>query len=526
MESQWHRAPADDWAGAKSERMILPARWAVIAIGASLLLFFYRGENRLFCAVLLLAAIVYNATAAVLLKRGGNLAAIGYISVLFHGILCVLGLLATGGINSTFHPVLTLVLLAAAIRLPFDAALLMGTVFLCLFALGCWLVVNVNEPGHISIFLGLNTIALIMLGALSREQAAAKEALAQSEERYRLLIEGVKDYALYMIDAKGRVVNWNIGGERISGHKADEVVGKHFGCFYPPEDVKAGKPDHEICLAIEAGHHEDEGWRLRKDGSRFWASDVTTPLCDANGKLWGFARVTRDTTERRRFVQIAAHELRNPIAGVKGILSLLRQRVADGKPLQNFDRLSEVMEREIDRLSVLIGEILEAFYLQEGRLETKRMPVDLEQVVQAALSPYLVSAEGSRLVCRTCPGMIVLGDAHRLEEVIRNLLSNAFKYSSAGSPIEVVLSSRGGQADVFVRDTGVGIPREQIGRVFEVFFRGSNLAGRDPGGMGLGLYISKAIVEEHGGRIWAESEEGTGSVFHVELPLYPRKEVS
>src|SRR6202007_2579151 len=128
----------------------------------------------------------------------------------------------------------------------------------------------------------------------------ADDALRESEERFRRLVDGVKDYAVLMLDPAGRIASWNQGAERIKGYKANEILGYHFSCFYLPEDVQNGKPEHELKTAVAEGRYEDEGWRLRKDGSRFWANEVITALTDGTGKLRGFSKITRDTTERKR----------------------------------------------------------------------------------------------------------------------------------------------------------------------------------------------------------------------------------
>jgi PAS domain S-box-containing protein len=132
------------------------------------------------------------------------------------------------------------------------------------------------------------------------ERRRVDDALRESEERFRLLVNNVRDYAILMLDPAGRVASWNQGAERIKGYKADEIVGRHFSCFYPPEEVQKGKPEHELQTAITAGRYEEEGWRIRKDGSRFWANVVITALTDASGKLRGFSKVTRDITGRKR----------------------------------------------------------------------------------------------------------------------------------------------------------------------------------------------------------------------------------
>lgn len=226
---------------------------------------------------------------------------------------------------------------------------------------------------------------------------------------------------------------------------------------------------------------------------------------------------------RDRFVQLAAHELRNPLAGVKGILSLLRRRLAKGREIGDLDRLTEAMEREVDRLSVLLTDVMQALHRQSDRLPMELETIDLVQVVEDALRPYQMGDwEGHRFVVQGLGQgpLRVRGDQRRLEEVVRNLLSNATKYSPAGGEIRLGLSTLGSVARLTVTDQGVGIPADQLEKIFEGFFRATNLHGRDPGGLGLGLYICRDTIRRHGGRLWAESEgEGRGATFHLELPL-------
>lgn len=232
-------------------------------------------------------------------------------------------------------------------------------------------------------------------------------------------------------------------------------------------------------------------------------------------------RVAELQTQRTRFLQTAAHELRNPMAGIKAMLSMINWMMEKGQP-DDLARFLGVVEREVDRLSGLLNEILEAFRVQEGHLGLKQEPVNLATVIEAAVQAHRVM-ETEHFV--TLQGVShnaawVLGDAERLEGVIRVVLGNASKYSPAGSEIVITLAAFETTAQITVKDHGLGIPAHQLNKVFEQFFRADNLSGRDPGGLGLGLYVARVVVTGHGGRIWAESEEGVGSTFVIELPLH------
>ena len=226
--------------------------------------------------------------------------------------------------------------------------------------------------------------------------------------------------------------------------------------------------------------------------------------------------------QRDRFLQMAAHELRNPMSSVKGALSLIRRRLAAGKPIDNLASLTSIMEGEIDWLSHLLNALLEAFRVQEGGLPLRLEAVNVWPVVQAAVATFSTASERHRFrVENVAPGAPwVLGDAGRLEDVLRNLYSNAIKYAPDGGEVLTRVTSEGGRVLVSVRDNGVGIPPEQLPHVFERFFRCSSTTGSDPGGLGLGLYICQDIVTRHGGRIWAESTPGQGTTFFIDLPQY------
>lgn len=227
-----------------------------------------------------------------------------------------------------------------------------------------------------------------------------------------------------------------------------------------------------------------------------------------------------------RFMQIATHELRNPMASIKGILALISRRLSGGKPMEKEQiiRMAQIMEQEIDRLAHLLDELMDAYRVQGGKLFLKKQRIDLVEVLHEALQPFLVSQDqpSFQVEAYTDGPVWLLGSVSRLDEVFRNLFSNAVKYSLGRGTIRVRLEVKNGRAVVSIKDQGMGIPENQLTKVFEGFYRASNLRrDSDPGGLGLGLYICRDIVLRHGGRIWVESEEGAGATFFVELPLHP-----
>lgn len=235
-------------------------------------------------------------------------------------------------------------------------------------------------------------------------------------------------------------------------------------------------------------------------------------------------RIQRLETGREIFLQTAAHELRNPMAGVKGILALVRRKIASGKSLGQVEEKFGIMEKEIDRLSSLLNQILEAFRIQreEGLLSLNLQRVNIVEIVQAALTPFqnMVSLCHFTLDLKTQKPLWVLADLQRLEDVFRNLFSNANKYSLDGGEVIVTVAKVEDSALISVKDSGIGIPPDHLHRIFECFHRAGNLKSNDPGGIGLGLFICEKIVLSHGGTIWVESVEGEGSTFFVQIPLY------
>ncbi|MDB5310525.1 MAG: chemotaxis protein methyltransferase CheR [Gemmataceae bacterium] len=374
-------------------------------------------------------------------------------------------------------------------------------------------------------------------------------SLRQTEERYRLLVEGVKDYAIFMLDPNGRVETWNVGAERIKGYSAREIIGRHFSVFYPPEDVAAGKTDMELRVAAADGRFEDEGWRVRKDGSMFWANVAITALRDSTGTLRGFAKVTRDLTARwatedqaRRlagaeaarveaeaaarqkdeYLAMLAHELRAPLAPLLNIVEVLRR--SGGDPLALADGLDRV-ERQARHLRRLVDDLMEASRVARGRVTILRERLDLSRVVRMAVAdrrPLLEKAGRGLSAEMPETPVWVSGDDARLTQVLANLLDNAAKYTDPGGRVEVRLVSELGRAVLTVRDTGIGIPPDVLPRLFTPFTQADRTLERERGGLGLGLSVVKGLVELHGGEVEAGSEgPGRGAEFTVRLPLEP-----
>jgi PAS domain S-box-containing protein len=398
------------------------------------------------------------------------------------------------------------------------------------------------------------------------ERARLYQAERRTEERFRLLVEGVEDYAIYMLDPEGRVVSWNAGAERLSGYTAEEIVGESFARFYPPEERQQGAPERALEAARADGRCHGVGWRLRKDGSRFWADVLMTALRhEDDGHLLGFAKVTRDLTERKRadealveakeaaeaasraksqFLATMSHEIRTPINAVLGYTDLLDAGV-DG-PLNAGQHARLVRLRASGRhLLGLVNELLDLAKIEAEQLHVERVRVAAGDSAAAALALIHPQANLRSLSitnrCANAADAVYLGDAHRVEQVLANLLSNAVKFTPVGGRIDVECgltdrpsaSARLAEAGsgpgscwcyVRVTDSGPGIAPEQQEAVFEPFVQatnGSSLYTREHGGTGLGLAISRRLARLMGGDVTLESAVGAGATFTLWLPAAP-----
>jgi PAS domain S-box-containing protein len=388
--------------------------------------------------------------------------------------------------------------------------------------------------GNIVAVLFLFMSALVILQEMSR-RLKAEEALREGEERFRLLVSGVKDYAILMLDAEGRLASWNAGAERIKGYRADEILGKHFSVFYPPEDVEHGKPQFELKVAEEQGRVEDEGWRVRKDGSRFWANVVITALRDDKAGLRGFAKVTRDMTERRRaeeemetrnaqleaankelqaFSYSVSHDLRAPLRTIDGFSLAILEDYEN-----KLDAEGKTYLQRIRAATVRMGQLIDGLLnlARISRAGMVRENVDLSPLAREIAAELLASQPQRQANIVIPPKLPVKGDRLLLRVVLENLLSNAWKFTS-GRPItriELGIEPNGREIIHFVRDNGAGFDMQHANKLFGAFQR-LHRESEFPG-TGVGLATTQRIIHRHGGRIWAEAALGEGATFYFVL---------
>jgi PAS domain S-box-containing protein len=376
------------------------------------------------------------------------------------------------------------------------------------------------------------------------ERRAAEEALRSSEERFRLLVTAVGDYGIFMLDPEGYVASWNEGAQRIKGYSPDEIIGRHFSSFYPPNKVAEGFPTYELEIAARDGRFEDEGWRVRKDGSRFWANVVITALRNAAGELIGFAKVTRDLTERRaaeeqrvadaqrlaaveaanraksEFLASMSHELRTPLNAIGGYAELLADGIY-GPVVEAQQEVLQRIHRSQQHLLTIITDLLNYSRVEAGQITYDIAPVPvlaMLDTVAAMIEPQALR-KGLTFERGPCPAQAVARvDRARGEQIILNLLSNAVKFTPAGGRITVSCARVDTRVAIRVRDTGPGVPPEKLETIFEPFVQLGRALNSPHEGVGLGLAISRDLARAMGGDLTAASAPGSGATFTLVLP--------
>jgi PAS domain S-box-containing protein len=359
-------------------------------------------------------------------------------------------------------------------------------------------------------------------------QLEAEADLRRSEETFRLMVTAVEEYAIFMLDVEGKVISWNAGAQRIKGYSASEIIGRSFRVFYPPEEQADRHPEHNLKLALREGTFAEEGWRVRKDGSRFWASVVISPVYDDAGRHVGFAKVTRDQTalreheeERKKSIAqqahllaVTAHELRTPTAVIDGTAGALRESWAE-TPVAERDEMLAGLRTSAHRLRRLVTDLAMASRLHGDTLQFRPDDVSLTEALRGAAARTQVAVPGAEIGVDVPDEVIVHADPGRLGQALDNLLDNAIRHGAP--PINVLGSAVDDQVLIRVSDAGPGVPAGLLPRLFERFAIG----GRS-GGTGLGLYLVREIARGHGGEaVYQPPGPGQQAAFEMTLPRRP-----
>jgi PAS domain S-box-containing protein len=382
-------------------------------------------------------------------------------------------------------------------------------------------------------------IGYLLIGTDNTARKLVEEKLRWAEEGFRLMVESVTDAAIVMLDPEGHVASWNAGAQRIKGYSTEEIVGQHFSQFYPREDIDRGAPQRDLDVVKVKGRFEVEGWRVRKDGSTFWANEAFTAIRDQASNPRGFAKLTRDLTERRQveteltnakavaekanlaksnFLSSMSHELRTPLNAILGFAQLLE--VGSPPPTAaQIVRLHQIIKAGWYLLE-LINEILDLAVIESGKLSLSREPVSLIDVMRECQAMIESQAQKRGIHINFLPfdnTWFANADRTRVKQVLINLLSNAIKYNREHGTVEVkCTASTPERIRISIKDSGAGLPPEKLVQLFQPFNRLGQETGTEEG-TGIGLVVTKQLVELMGGTIGVESTVGVGSEFWIEL---------
>jgi PAS domain S-box-containing protein len=380
------------------------------------------------------------------------------------------------------------------------------------------------------------------------ERAELEARRAEAESHFRMMVESVVDYAIYFLDTAGNVNRWSPGAEHLTGYRAEEIIGRHLSTFYPPEVRGKGLAEREMRVASEAGRCEDEGWRLRKDGTRFWASVALSAVRDPTGELVGFTKVVHDLTERRNheeqrervllrereardaaeaanrvksdFLAVMSHELRTPLTAILGYADLLLAGIPEAIG-QGTRSQVERIDSSARALLAIIEEILDYVNLEAGEAPLHLRRVDLRDVARESLDRIrrLADEKGLRLSAQLPEEpLTAYTEPVRVRQIIVQLLSNAVKFTSHGTVSLEGARTPGGGVEFRVTDTGIGISDVNLDRVFEPFWQVEQSSTRNFGGTGMGLALARRTAERIGGSLVAASELGEGTTMVLHLP--------
>ncbi len=366
------------------------------------------------------------------------------------------------------------------------------------------------------------------------QRVLLEEARRAEASRFRTLVQNLRDYAIFMLDAAGLITEWTDGAELVTGYEAREVLGNHFEMFYMPEARSAKLPQRELERATQDGRVECDGWRVTRNGERIWVNEIATALYDSGGRLTGFTKISRNLTRRKQaddalreadrrkdeFLATLAHELRNPLAPLRHGLAIIR---LTNKPNSPLLPTMEIMERQFGHLVRLVDDLLDVARISTGKITLRKSVIPLRTVLAASIEATHGLVESREHELSVDPGpeeLLVDGDFDRLAQVFSNLISNSAKYMEPRGRIGVRAHRDGEFVIVAVTDAGIGIPASDLPRIFEAFSQVHSHQPHAQGGLGLGLSVVKSLVTMHGGTVSARSAgPGQGSEFIIRLPL-------
>ncbi|HEV7387389.1 MAG TPA: ATP-binding protein [Gemmatimonadaceae bacterium] len=373
------------------------------------------------------------------------------------------------------------------------------------------------------------------------------DAIKHGGRIYQMMVESVRDYAIFMLDPAGYIASWNQGAQRIKGYTADEIIGRHFSVFYTDQANSIGHPQHELEIATRDGRFEEEGWRVRKDGTMFWASVIITAVRDETGTLLGFAKVTRDLTERRNaeqrnladarrlaeaesanaakaeFLTAMSHELRTPLNAIGGYTELLTLGLGGPVTAEQSDYLERIRHSQ-QHLMGIISDLLNFSRIEAGHITYDIAPVPLISAINSAIPLIQPQTEAKGVFLTADPtnsDCVALADRAKVDQILLNLLSNAVKFTNAGGTIRIQCLANEKNVLMNVIDTGVGIPADKLEAIFEPFVQLGRSLSSAHEGTGLGLAISRDLARAMSGDLTVTSKSGAGSTFTLRLPRPP-----
>ena len=370
--------------------------------------------------------------------------------------------------------------------------------------------------------------------------------LHETAEQFHILVDSVEEYAIYLLDPNGNIITWNTGAEKIKGYSTAEIIGKNFASFYTADDVAAGKPQRNLREASRRGYIRDQGLRVRKDGSTFEAEVIITALRDETGRVRGFSKVTRDITDQIRsrefeaekiaaqkaskakddFLAALSHELRTPLTPALAAATYLQDN-AEKLPAEFVEDI-EIIKRNVQLQARLIDDLLDLTRIARGKLHLELQSCDAHTIIKDALEMAHSAIAAKQLNISSeleAKEHHILADCIRLQQVFWNLINNAVKFTPQCGQITIrTFNDRAGQFHFEITDTGIGIEPQRLASLFQPFEQADPSVSRQFGGLGLGLAISKRLIDLHHGRIEGESRgRSFGATFKVVLDALPKE---